>query len=126
MKKLALVTLLAVGLTGVSQSANAMNRIPAQDKRAVDHMQVYKNINGWQELDQKSLIIWTTPSRPYLVKLARPSHDLSFVQRIGVTSMAGTVKPKFDSVVVEGMRYPISGIYALTTSEARRIEDEAA
>jgi hypothetical protein len=125
MKKLALVTLLAVGLASVGQAANAADSVPDRDMRSVDHMRIFDNIDGWRPLDRQSLIIWATPFRPYLVKLSVPSHDLRFEQKIGVTSLAGTVHAKFDSVIVNGIRYPISAIYALDRYAARHMQNTA-
>jgi len=54
-----------------------------------------------------------------------PSYDLRFVQHIGVTSSAGTVFAKFDSVVVDGRRIPIQSIYALDRYTARHMKKSA-
>jgi len=125
MKKLALVILLAVGLANVSQAATDMKSDDDANMRAVDHFQIYYDIDGWRPISRTSLIIWATPFRPYLVTLSMPSYDLRFVQHIGVTSSAGTVFAKFDSVVVDGRRIPIQSIYALDRYTARHMKKSA-
>jgi Family of unknown function (DUF6491) len=74
---------------------------------------------SWQAIDDRTVIIWATPFRPYLVELAFPSHDLKFAQVIGVTSFGDRIYAKFDSVKVRGFRYPISGIYKMTREQAK-------
>ena len=60
-------------------------------------------------------------TEPYLVQLAYPSHDLRFVQTIGVTSLGDKVYAHFDSLRVRGFRYPIDNIYKMTKEEAREL-----
>ncbi len=74
---------------------------------------------SWQPIDDRTVILWATPFRPYLVELAFPSHDLKFAQVIGVTSFGDRIYAKFDSVKVRGFRYPIAGIYKLTRAQAK-------
>ena len=125
MKKLILATLLGVGLVGMSQAANATERAAAGDMRAVKYFRTFDGMDGWRPIGRDSLIIWATPFRPYLVKLTRPSFDLRFEQTIGVTSMGGTVYAKFDSVIVDGIRYPIRAIYQIDPKTARHMKESA-
>ena len=75
----------------------------------------------WDRVDDRTVVIWTSPSTAYLVGLAYPSNDMKFVQAIGVTSSGSRVYAKFDSVLIRGFRYPINSIYKLTRDEAKSL-----
>lgn len=120
-----LAGLIAIGLAGAAQAA-AGNESAADDAmKPVDGIWIAHRLDGWRPIDRDTLIIWATPFRPYLVKLSRPSYSLPFVQAIGVTSTAGTVYAKFDSVIVDGFRYPISAIYSIDRDTAREMKSPA-
>jgi hypothetical protein len=70
-------------------------------------------------VDDDSIIVWATPFRPFLVDLSRKSHDLRFTNTIALTSSAGQIYEKFDSVIVDGIRYPIKRIYKLDRASAK-------
>ena len=88
----------------------------------VHRMSVLGRLHGWSDLDSKSLIVWATPFRPYLIETSRRIPDLKFAQTIRLTSSAGYVDEKFDSVIVRGLRYPIQGIYKLDPASARDLQ----
>ena len=78
-------------------------------------------LHDWQVIDERTVIVWANPWQPYLVTLAYPSHDLPFVQTIGVTSLGDRVYAHFDSLRVAGFRYPIDNIYKMTKQEAKEL-----
>jgi hypothetical protein len=80
---------------------------------------VLDGIYGWNTVDDDSIIVWTTPFQPFLVNLAQKSHELRFSNSIAVTTTAGHVYEKFDSVIVHGLRYPIRSIYKLDRASAK-------
>jgi Family of unknown function (DUF6491) len=125
MKKMILVALLSMGVAGSSQAANETDHAASPEMRVVDHFWTVGGMDDWRPLGRDSLIVWATPFRPYLIKLSRPSFDLRFEQTIGVTSMDGTVYAKFDSVIVDGIRYPILAIYELDPKAARHMKETA-
>lgn len=125
MKKLILVALLSVGLAGMSQAATEPDHAASGDMRPVDHFWTFDGMDGWRPLGRDSLIVWATAFRPYLIKLSRPAFELRFEHTIGVTSMGGTVYAKFDSVIVDGIRYPIRAIYKLDPGTARHMKEAA-
>lgn len=92
---------------------------------AVESFTLLTGLYSWHAIDDDTVIVWTTPWQPYLVELAFPSHDLPFVQAIGVTSFGSRVYAKFDSVRVRGFRYPIEGIFKLTRDEAKALTARA-
>ncbi len=76
--------------------------------------------NNWRAVSRDELILWASPSKPYLVKIWRPLTSLRFVHTIGVSTTAGRVS-KFDYVVVDGQRYPIKSIVALDRETAKEM-----
>ncbi|HEX5046338.1 MAG TPA: DUF6491 family protein [Gammaproteobacteria bacterium] len=128
---------LGVGFTTASSARPANDAAPAANTEirnvepgagvgeAVESFSILSGLYSWHAIDDNSVIVWTNPWQPYLVKLAFPSHDLQFVQAIGVTSMGSRVYAKFDAVKVRGFRYPIQGIFKLTRDEAKALTTRA-
>ena len=85
----------------------------------VDRIHHFGRFDSWRVVDRDTLIVWTTPSRPYLIELKRGSPDLRFAQVISVTSTIGATYAKLDSIRVRGFDYPIEAIYKLSRDEAR-------
>ncbi len=76
--------------------------------------------NNWRAVSRDELILWASPSKPYLVKIWRPFTSLRFVHTIGVSTTAGRVS-KIDYVIVDGQRYPIKSIVALDRETAKEM-----
>ena len=76
--------------------------------------------SSWRAVGRDEFILWTSPSKPYLVRIWRPSTSLRFVHTIGVSSTAGRVS-KFDYVIIDGQRYPIKSIVALDRETAKEM-----
>jgi hypothetical protein len=116
---------LGFGVVGVSAAAakNGAPRAAAQVPvgEPVDSFPILSRLHDWQVIDDKTVIVWATPWQPYLVQLKYPSHDLPFVQKIGVTSLGDRVYARFDSLRVAGFRYPIDNIYKMTKEEAKEL-----
>src|SRR5262245_46077264 len=122
---------LAVGISAFSPIASARstesnNAVPEVEPgpayEAVDSIWIPFGPRSWHAIDDDTVIVWATPFEPYLIELAYPSHDLKWVEHIGVTSFGSRVYAKFDSVQVRGFRYPIDSIYKLSRDEARNLE----
>ena len=116
---------LGLGAVGVSaaaaRSAAPRAAIQAPVGEPVDSFPILTRLHDWQVIDDKTVIVWATPWQPYLVQLKYPSHDLPFVQAIGVTSFGDRVYARFDSLRVAGFRYPIDNIYKMTKEEAKEL-----
>jgi len=116
---------LGLGAAGIAGAA-ARNQAPQAAIQApvgqpVDSFPILSRLHDWQVIDDKTVIVWATPWQPYLVQLKYPSHDLPFVQAIGVTSFGDRVYARFDSLRVAGFRYPIDNIYKMTKEEAKEL-----
>ena len=121
---------LGLGFGGAAVSAAAAkNQTPRAAIQAplgqpVDSFPILSRLHDWQVIDDKTVIVWATPWQPYLVQLKYPSHDLPFVQAIGVTSLGDRVYARFDSLRVAGFRYPIDNIYKMTKEEAKELTSQ--
>jgi hypothetical protein len=114
----------ALGLTfGTAVSARTTGDVreaelaPALER--VESFSLLGRPHSWRAVDEDTVIVWATASRPYLVELAFPSYDLDFIHVIGVTSIGSRVYAKFDSVRIGGFNYPIDSIYKMTREEAK-------
>ena len=75
-------------------------------------------LHNWRAISRNELIIWASPSRPYLVTTRFSNSRLRFAHTIGVTTTVGRIT-KFDSIIVDGWRMPIASIVALDRETAK-------
>ena len=75
-------------------------------------------INGWRTVDNRRLILYTSPSRPYLVTLKREARGLRFDPVIGLKLRDRSIDARFDSIYVDGYPYAIERIEKLTKDVA--------
>jgi hypothetical protein len=112
----------AIGIaTAAGKTEAPKAAVQAPLGQPVDSFPILTRLHDWQVIDNKTVIVWATPWQPYLVQLKYPSHDLRFVQTIGVTSLGDRVYARFDSLKVRGFRYPIDNIYKMTKEEAKEL-----
>ncbi len=111
-----LIIALSVAMLGLFGS----DAVAKSEKHADDSIWVgsFGRIDSWRPISRDQIIVWATPSRPYLVKIWRPTAHLRFVHHIGVTKTGGRVT-RFDNVLVDGRRVPIKSIEALDRETAR-------
>ena len=125
------ITLLLI-LLGLISGPVFANNAGALDQKyhfagleTVDH---FKNwtIDGWNVIDRRSLIVYASPSRAYLLILDRHLWDLRFSEAIFISSTASTVSERFDTVRVLNRRTistpaRIVKMYRLEGKEQRRL-----
>jgi hypothetical protein len=81
--------------------------------------EIYKyKIMDWDQVDQQSLILRTGPSDYYLLILKRPSTELMFTQRIGLTSSSSLIRAGLDQVIIKSagsirVTYTIDKMYRI-------------
>lgn len=107
MKKILVATLLAVVLggcatTGKLTSAERLELYRAHAGEPVNSFRYFGSLNGWTELGDSALAVWTRPNEAWLLNLSGPCTDLSFSPAITVTNMLGQVSARFDRVIVHG------------------------
>jgi len=122
----ALLALGAAGATGIASarsandpSENSADQAPAYQQ--VDSFVMFGRPYSWSPVDDRTVVLWPTAFEAYLVRIAYPSHDMRYVEHIGVTSSTSRVYAKFDALQIRGFRYPIESIYKLTREEARNL-----
>ena len=69
----------------------------------VRDFQYFGSLNGWTELGDKALVVWTRPNEAWLLNLDGPCMDLPYAPAISVTNMMGRVSARFDRVIVRGV-----------------------
>ncbi len=97
----------AIGLggcasTGKLSSGERLELYRAHAGAPVSSFRYFGSLNGWTELGDSALAVWTRPSEAWLLTLGGPCMDLSFAPAISVTNMMGQVSAKFDRVIVHG------------------------
>ncbi|HYG05314.1 MAG TPA: DUF6491 family protein [Stenotrophomonas sp.] len=106
MKRVLALALLTAALGGC-----ATNRISDDERLAlyrahagapVRNFQYFGNLNGWSNLGDTALAVWTRPGTAYLLELAGPCNDLDYAPAISITNMGGQVSARFDDVIVLG------------------------
>jgi hypothetical protein len=68
---------------------------------------------GWEAVSDDELVLFLSPTRAYYLKVWSPCGDrggLRWVYHIGLTKTTGTVYTRFDSVIADRWRCPISEI----------------
>jgi len=106
-KRLAIVLLAAAALAGCAttgrlSSSERLELYRAHAGAPVKDFQYFGSLNGWTELGDSALAVWTRPSEAWLLSLSGPCMDLSYAPAISVTNMMGRVSAKFDRVIVRG------------------------
>ncbi len=109
--------IVAVALVGLSAPMTASTN---EEIKANQSIWMRGGFSNWRAVSRDELILWATPSRPYLIKIWRPFTSLRFANTIGVTSSAGRVT-KFDNIIVDGQRLPIKSITVLDRETAKEL-----
>ena len=94
-------------------------RYDFENLQQVKAIQDYR-LNGWNVIDSQSLVINTGPQTHYLLILQRKLTDLRFAENILISSTAGRVQAKFDTVatpIVPQNEVAIERIYKLDNRE---------
>jgi hypothetical protein len=98
----ALSALLAAcgGIPLHESDSEVRDRFNAYAGEPIDHLTWLGRFDSWQPVGRYELVVFTSPSEAYLLKVAPPCQNLQFANRIGVTSTGGSVSSRFDSVLV--------------------------
>lgn len=76
------------------------DRYDAYAGEPIDRLTWLGRFDSWQPIGRYELLVVANVSDAYLVKVAPPCQNLQFANRIGLTSTAGSVSSRFDSVIV--------------------------
>lgn len=113
-----LLFLLAACTTGANNRAD-MSKYEFDNLQLIDSIPNW-SLNAWNSIDERSLIVQTSPRRYYLLVLNQPNPELRFAFQIAITSTGRTVRTGFDTVSVPrttGIRSSIAKIYLLEDKE---------
>ena len=88
--------------TGKLTSAERLDLYRAHAGEPVKSFRYFGSLNGWTELGDSALAVWTKPNEAWLLNLSGPCMDLSFAPAISITNMMGQVSARFDRVIVHG------------------------
>ena len=116
--KLAIAAILLASAMPILAEAKPTSANTAEQSIWLGHSGSFHN---WRAISRDELIIWASPSKPYLVKIWRPFRSLRFVHTIGMTSTTGRIT-RFDNVIVDGQRLPIKSIVALDRAVAKDLK----
>ena len=94
--------LVACATTGRMTSAERLDLYRAHAGEPVKDFQYFGSLNGWTELGNSALAVWTRPNQAYLLELGGPCLELDFAPAISITNLMGRVSTGFDKVLVLG------------------------
>ncbi len=77
-------------------------------------------LHNWRAVSQDEILIWSSPARPYLVRIWRPHRNIRTANAIGVTTTAGRLTT-FDSIFVYGQYLPILSIERIDREVAKNM-----
>jgi hypothetical protein len=97
---IAVAVLLAGCSTGRLTSEERLELYRAHAGPPQSAMRYFGSLNGWTELGDSALAVWTRPSEAYLLELRGPCYGLSYATAIGLTSRIGQVSARFDKVLI--------------------------
>jgi hypothetical protein len=82
--------------------------------------------DGFRTLGDKEVVIFTTVSDAYLIRVLDPCINLQFADRVGLTSTNHTVTKQFDFVISDHERCRIDSIRHIDYSAFKRDRDSPA
>ncbi len=98
----------------IALTATAM---PANPGTPVKKIPFANQIEGWEVLDNKRIIVSRSALENYLVTLRRECHQLGFTHTVGISSSNNTVYAGFDHLTVKGQRCSIRSINEITPAQ---------
>lgn len=115
-------------LLGLAALMVACSSIPLKDRERADrarleayasepqrHFFWYGSFDGWKPVGRNEALLWTTPSKAYLVRVAQPCEDLRFATQIGL-------RTQMNAMYTRGLDYiKVRGRYCLI-DEIRRVD----
>jgi len=108
---LALLSACAAGIPLRQSEQQVRERYHAYAGEPIDHFTwLGRHDEGWEPIDRYELVLFTSVSDAYLLKVGPPCDNLPFATRIAVTSTNDAVYTHFDYVNAGQWRCPIEEI----------------
>lgn len=104
MKRLAMMAALAAMAAGCATGGGLLREqqtLALYQEHAGEPVPSFRflgRINSWTPLGDSAVAIWTRPSEAWLLELNAPCQDLTFSDRIALSSSMNTVYARFDRV----------------------------
>jgi hypothetical protein len=100
----ALAMLLLAGCaTGRLSDQERLSLYRAHAGAPVQDFQYFGQLNGWIDLGDSALAVWSRPNQAYLLELDGPCTNLSYSPTILISNWMGRVSARFDRVqVIDG------------------------
>lgn len=120
----ALMVFFINGCTTEPRQAVDPNKYLFTDLESVDAINNW-NMDGWVEVDERSLIVNTSPKQSYLLILTRPNYSLNHSVGIAISTTAGSVRSRFDAITTldkPQIRYNIERIYKLDKAQVQPVK----
>jgi len=80
----------------------------------------FSRLQGWESIDEQSLVLWTNNREAWLLTLTGRCIDLDFEFQIAVSSFGQTIDAGFDSILVNKQRCRIRTIHKVDLSAFRK------
>ena len=107
-----LLALMSFSAAAISLDSENLDRIPFADQ-----------LQGWQKLDSRHVVLKMSAQRNYLVTLKGHCHPLGFARNVGVTTSSNSIWAGFDYVTADGWNCAISQIQKVSHSEMKEFTD---
>jgi hypothetical protein len=111
------VAVLAACTTNTPQPSGPTGVLPARARYLayaappVDHFTWLGHYDGWEALSDDELVLFLSPTRAYYIKVWAPCGTrggFRWIWHVGLTNTGGAVYTRFDSVLADHWRCPIS------------------
>lgn len=112
----ALAASLVLGVSTVPASA-----MKSEPGLPVKKIRSASEIDSWQAVDQRRVLVSLSASRKYLLTLNRQCPRLDSARSVGVSSSNNTIYAGFDYITADGQRCSIKSISKLSGAEAKRL-----
>lgn len=110
---------LTLAILGLFQAQDAQARTERSAQQSI-WVGTYGDIDSFKAVGRDQIVVWTSPSRAYLLSLRGSAPELRFANAIAVTKTGGRVT-HFDKIIVEGRRLPIQSIRAIEPAYAKSL-----
>ena len=88
------------GMPSQQEAAETHDRFAAYAGEPVDHFTWLGRYDSWQAVGKNEVVVVTNPSEAYLLKVWPPCDMRTVTNRIGISSMGGSVSARTDSVTI--------------------------
>ena len=89
----------------------------------VNKIRFASQIDSWQALDARHLVLSLSASKNYLITLRKDCHSLPRAANVGVSASNDTIYAGFDYITADGQRCAIQTINKLSKAERNALNE---